>query len=86
MRDEKIGINCQFQEKLFIIFIFHFELVKARMNALHFCKLRKDCLSGSGHGTIVLTKCLYFFIFQLPKAEQRPFVHLPGGVEFPKLR
>jgi hypothetical protein len=86
MRDEKFGVNCQFRVKLFLIFIFHFLLVKARINALHLCKLRKDCLTGSGHGAIVLKKCRYFFIFQLPKAEQRPFVHLPGGVEFPKLR
>jgi hypothetical protein len=39
------------------------------------CKknLREDCLAGIGRGAIVLTKSLHFYIFQLPKAEQRPF-------------
>jgi hypothetical protein len=68
--------------------MFHFLLVKAAMNALHLCKLRKDCITGSGHGAIVLINASIssFLIFQLPRAEQRPFVHLPGGIEFPKLR
>ncbi len=30
---------------------------------------------------MVLTKHINFFFFQLPKAEQRPFVHLPIAEE-----
>jgi hypothetical protein len=60
------------RNKLFLIVIHRFSLVNAAMNALHFCKLRKDCLTGISHGAMVLTKRLHVFIFQLPKAEQRP--------------
>ncbi len=42
------------------------------MNALHLCKLRKECLTGICHEAMVLTKHLLFLIFQLPKAEQWP--------------
>jgi len=45
---------------------------KAQVNALRLCKLRKDFLIGNGHGAMVFTKHLHFFIFQLPKAEQGP--------------
>jgi hypothetical protein len=51
---KKIGINCQLGNKLFLIVIFHFSLVKAPMNAPHLCKLRNDCLTGIGHGEMVL--------------------------------
>jgi hypothetical protein len=57
--------------------MFHFLLVKTVKNAPHFCKLRKGCLSGIGHGATVfvaafgyITKCHHFFIFQLLKEEQ----------------
>jgi hypothetical protein len=36
-------------------------------------KLCKDYLTAIGHGAVVLTKRLYFFIFQLPKIIE----HLP---------
>jgi hypothetical protein len=49
-----------------------FSLVKAAMNATRLCKLRKDYPTGIGNGAMVLTKRLHFFIFQLPKAEERP--------------
>jgi hypothetical protein len=68
---KKFGINCQLQNKLVLIVIFHFSLIKAAMNASHLYKLHKDCLTGVGHGAMVLTKRLHFFIFQLPTAEQR---------------
>jgi hypothetical protein len=38
---KKFGINGQLQNKLFLIVIHHFSLVKAAMKALHICKLRK---------------------------------------------
>jgi hypothetical protein len=65
MHDEKFGINCKLRNKLLLIVIFHFLLVKATMNVLHLCKLRKDCFTGNGHGAVVLKKLLYFFISQL---------------------
>jgi hypothetical protein len=69
---KEFGINCQLWNKLFLVVVFHFPLVKAAMNALPFSKSLKDYLIGIGHGTMVLTKRFHFFIFQLPKAEQRP--------------
>jgi hypothetical protein len=71
---KKNGINCQLGNKLFLIVIFHFSLVKAPMNAPHLCKLRNDCLTGIGHDEMVFEKRLHFFIFQLPKVEKRPWV------------
>jgi hypothetical protein len=58
------GINCQLWNKLF----HRHSLVKAAMNDQHLCKLRKECLTGICHGAMVLTKRLYFLIFQLSKA------------------
>jgi hypothetical protein len=62
------GINCGI---IFFIVIHRFSLVKAAMNAPRLCKSSKGCLTGTGHGAMVFTKCLNFLIFQLPKAEQR---------------
>ncbi len=73
MRGEKIGINCQLRNKLFLIVIHRFSLVKAAMNAPRLYKLGKDCLTGTGHGAMVFTKRLNSLIFQLPKAEERTF-------------
>jgi hypothetical protein len=69
---KKFGFNfCG--RKIFLIFIHCFLLVKATMNDVPNLSLfRKDCLTGTGHGKLMLTKRLYFFVFQLPKAEQRP--------------
>jgi hypothetical protein len=69
MRNGKIQYQLPIAE---LIFIFHFALVKATMNAPHLCELRKDYLTGISHVTSVLTKRFHFFIFQLPMAEQRP--------------
>jgi hypothetical protein len=54
MRDEKIRSQLPIAEQTFFIAIFHFLLVKAEMNAPHVCKLSKDCLTGIGHGVMVL--------------------------------
>jgi hypothetical protein len=83
---KKFGINCQLWNKLFLIVIFHFLLVKAAIHALRLCKLRKDCLTGIGHDAMVLTKRLHFFTFQLPKTKDHCALGNCGGVEFPKLR
>jgi hypothetical protein len=58
---QKIIINGQMRSQHFFIVIYHFSLVKAAMNAALVCKLR--------HGA---KKCLNFFFFHWPKAEQRP--------------
>jgi hypothetical protein len=69
---KKISINCQLRNKLFLLVIFNFPILKAVMNAPHRCKFRKDYLTDINHGAMVLTKRLHFFVFQLPKAEERP--------------
>jgi hypothetical protein len=53
------SINCQLRNKLFFV-ICRFSLVKVAMNAPHLCK------SHNG-----VNKRLHFFIFLLPKVEQR---------------
>jgi hypothetical protein len=58
---KKFGINGQMLNKLFLIDIYHFSLVKAAKNAGRICNLRNG-----------VKKHLNFFFFQLPKAEQRP--------------
>jgi hypothetical protein len=47
---KKLIINGQWRNKLFSIVINRFSLVKAAMNALRVCKLRKNCL-------IVIDQC-----------------------------
>jgi hypothetical protein len=42
---KKFIINGQWRNKLFLIGINRFSLVKAAMNALRICKLRKNCLT-----------------------------------------
>jgi hypothetical protein len=37
---KKFGINGQLRNKLLLIVIHHFSLVRAAMNALHICKMR----------------------------------------------
>jgi hypothetical protein len=72
MSSEKILNQLPIAQSTFFIVIFNFLLVKAGVNAPRLCKLRTDCLTGIGHSAMVLTKCLHFFIFQLPTAKQRP--------------
>ncbi len=49
---KKFAINGQLRNKLFLIAIYRFSLVKAAMNALRICKMRK-----------VLEKCPQFLLF-----------------------
>ena len=79
MRYEKFSFNGQMRNELFLIVIYHSSLVKAAVNGLRICKLRKDSLTGTGHGATVFVAALeyattshHFFIFQLSKAEQGP--------------
>jgi hypothetical protein len=58
---KKFGINDQLRNKLFLIVIHRFSLVKAAMIAPRICTLRK-CVN----------KTPQFLLFQLPKEEQRP--------------
>jgi hypothetical protein len=51
---KKFGIIRQLQSELFIV-ILNFFLVKVAVNALHLCKLHKDCLTDISHGVTVLT-------------------------------
>jgi hypothetical protein len=44
MRSEKVWNKSR--SKLFLIVIFHFSLVKATVNALRLCELRKDCFTA----------------------------------------
>jgi hypothetical protein len=57
---EKFGINGQMRNKLFLIVIYRFSLVKAAMNAVRIGKLRNG-----------VSKMPQFLLFQWPKAEQR---------------
>jgi hypothetical protein len=62
---KKFGINGQMRNKLFLIIIYRFSLVKATMTAVRVLCAFVNC-------AMVLTKRLMFFFFQLPNAEQRP--------------
>jgi hypothetical protein len=57
---EKKSLSMAKWDKPFLILIYHSPLVKAAMNAACVC-----C-------AMVVTKHLYSFFFQWPKAEQRP--------------
>ncbi len=54
-----IGINGQWRNKLFLIFIHCFSLAKAATNAPRVCKLRKNCLTGFDQWAMVLSKRNY---------------------------
>jgi hypothetical protein len=60
---KKFSINGQWRNKLFLIFIHRFSLVKAAINAPRVCKLRKNCLTGIGQSEMVLSKCINFLVF-----------------------
>jgi hypothetical protein len=62
-RIEKFIINGQWRNKLFLIVINRFSLVKAAKNAPSVCKLHKNCLSGIDQCAMVL-KTPQFLIFQ----------------------
>jgi hypothetical protein len=56
---KKLGINGQWRNKLLLIVIHRFSLVKAAMNAPHLCKSHKNCLSGFDQCAMVLSKRIY---------------------------
>jgi hypothetical protein len=68
MCGEKLGINFQWQSKLFLVVIFNFLLVKTAVNAPRLCKLLKDCPTGIG----ICNKTPPFLHCQLSKVEQEP--------------
>jgi hypothetical protein len=75
MRDENFLnqlpiANCGIN--IFFIVIHRFSLVKAAMNALHLCKLSKDCLSGNGHGVMTPK----FLNFPIDKGGTKTIAHL----------
>jgi hypothetical protein len=45
-------------DKLFLIIIYHFSLVKAAAKASRICKVRKNCLIGFDQCAVVLSKRL----------------------------
>jgi hypothetical protein len=45
---QKFYFSDQWRNKLFLILIYRFSLVKAAMNAQRVCKLRKSYLTGIG--------------------------------------
>jgi hypothetical protein len=58
-----------------------------KLFSLSFCKLRRDCLTGIGHGTMVLTKRLHYFHFSIAKGGTKTIGHLPiaEGLSFRSL-
>jgi hypothetical protein len=81
---KKIIYNGQMGNEHFLILIYHSSLVKAAVNGLRICKLRRGRLTGTGHGPTVFVAPLEYattihesFIFQLAKAEQGPIAYLP---------
>jgi hypothetical protein len=89
---KKVIYNGQMRNEHFLIVIYHSSLVKAAVNGLCICKVRRDRLIGTDHAATVFfapleyaTTSHQFFIFQLAKAEQRPLAYLPitEGLIFP---
>ncbi len=66
-----LEINSQLRTELFLIIILHSSLVKAMVNALRLCKLSKICLTGTGHGTMVLTKLFISSFSKFAKGRTR---------------
>jgi hypothetical protein len=57
---KKIIYNGQTRNEHFLIVIYHSSLVKAAVNGLRICKLRRDCLTGIGHGATVFVAPLEY--------------------------
>jgi hypothetical protein len=62
---KKFGINGQMRNKLFLIVIYRFSLVKAAMNAAHVCKLHDG-----------VNKTLQFLLFSMAKGGTKTIGHL----------
>jgi hypothetical protein len=58
IRNEIVCINGQWRNKLFLIVIHSFSLVKAAMNAPRFCKMLEKCLTGIDQCVVVLSEHL----------------------------
>jgi hypothetical protein len=67
---KKFFINGQWRNKLFLIVINRFSLVKASVNASFVCKLRKNCLTVSEQCALVL-KTPKFLHFPINKFQER---------------
>jgi hypothetical protein len=63
----KFSINDQLQNKLLLIVIYHFSLVKARIKAPRICKLHKNYHTGIEQCAMVLSNRLNFFCFPIAK-------------------
>jgi hypothetical protein len=50
---KKITYNGQMRNEHFLIVMYHSSLAKAAVNGLRICKLRRDRLTGTGHGATV---------------------------------
>jgi hypothetical protein len=50
---KKITYNGQMRNEHFFIVMYHSSLAKAAVNGLRICKLRRDRLTGTGHGATV---------------------------------
>jgi hypothetical protein len=75
-------------ESPFFIIIFHFSFVKAGVNASCLCKLRKDCLAGTGPTWRNGVKTTPTFLhFPLVKGRTRTIAHMPiaKGLSFRSL-
>jgi hypothetical protein len=77
MKNSVLITNCQLQNKHFWL-SFIVSLVKAAMNALHLSKLRKDCLTGTGHWSFHngVSKTLAFLNFPFVKGGTKIIAHL----------
>jgi hypothetical protein len=65
LRYEKIHINGQMQNNLFLIVIYHFSLVNAALNAARVCKLRNG-----------VNKTLQFLLFPMAKGRTKAIANL----------
>jgi hypothetical protein len=82
---EKIHYNGQWQNKLFLIVIHRFPLVKAIMNAPRVCKLRKNYLTGIDHCAMVLKTPQFLCfpnIFQARNEFHRPYLNWLPNCQF----
>jgi hypothetical protein len=65
MRMKNFGINGQMRNKLFLIIIYRFSLVKAAMNAARICKLQNG-----------VNKTPQFLLFSITKGGTKTIAHL----------
>jgi hypothetical protein len=61
---KKFSINDQLRNKLFLMVIYHFSLVKAAMNAASVCKMRNS-----------VNKTPQFLLFSIAKGRTKAIAH-----------